>query len=587
MIHDSPSKIYQNALPLSPSSSWLCKCYSSVLLCEVKVVKGLQVEWGTCSRIVSFDSTPLALACWENLVAVGSRSGNITIHDAITGIPMSKLSSHTDYVRSVAFSSDGIFLVSGSDDKTVNLWDIQTGGVVKTFHGHTNWVYSVSISPDCTMIASGSKDHTIHLWDAQKGECCLVIEGHSDYVYSVVFSPTNSQLLISASHDGTVQQWDIEGHKVGSVYEGNYVALSSDGTRLVSWEWRGKIATVWDFDSGVVVAKLQPPGGGFNHCCFSPDGKFVAGGVDKTIYIWDITRSDPCLVETFIGHTEVITSLVFSTSLISSSGDKSIRFWQTGASPTDPVAANSESTPLASASIMSVSLQATDGFAISSDSAGVVKIWDISTGLCKESFQTPAKGRTWRDAQLIDGSLTLVWIEDKKINIWESKKGEPYQTLDVQLPDHLSGISISGDKSKVFVLSNNSIQAWSIWTGEAVGVVELEGEPLLDSLVVGGSRVWVYFKDSQIHGWDFGLPDSTPIPLFGTSADRPHLTFIGTEYQHISPSRIEDTVTGREVFQLSGRYIKPLVARFDGKNLVAGYESGEVLILDFSYMITQ
>ena len=146
MIHDSPSKIYQNALPLSPSLSWLHKCYSSVLSHEVKVVKGLQIEWGACSRTVSFDHTPCALACWENLVAVGFLSGNITIHDAITGIPMSVHSSHTGRVNSVAFSSDGTFLVSGSDDKTVNLWDIQTGGVVKTFHGHTNVVYSVSIS---------------------------------------------------------------------------------------------------------------------------------------------------------------------------------------------------------------------------------------------------------------------------------------------------------------------------------------------------------------------------------------------------------------------------------------------------------
>ena len=187
VIHDSPSEIYHYALPLSPSLSWLHKCYSSLLLHEVKVVKGLQSEWGSCSRTVSFDDIPRVLACWENLVAVGFDSGNITIHDAITGISMSELSSHTDEVRSVALSSDGIFLVSGGYDKTVNLWDVQTGGVVMTYHGHTGTVFSVSISPDCTMIASGSSDHTIHLWDAQKGECCLVIEGHSGGVNSVVF----------------------------------------------------------------------------------------------------------------------------------------------------------------------------------------------------------------------------------------------------------------------------------------------------------------------------------------------------------------------------------------------------------------
>jgi hypothetical protein len=240
--------------------------------------------------------------------------------------------------------------------------------------------------------------------------------------------------------------------------------------------------------------------------------------------------------------------------------------------------------PLASAPILSVSLQAADGIAISSDSAGVVKTWDISTGICREYFQTPAKGRTWRDAQLIDGRLTLVWQDDHKIHIWENKKQE-LQTWDVQITSTVIDLRISGDQSKVFILGENSIQAWSIWTGEAMGEVKLEGEPLDDSLVVGGSKVWVHFKASQTNGWDFGFPESTPVALPNTSPDRPHLHFIGTSYQRISPSRIEDEATGREVFQLPGRYVKPDEARWDGRYLIAGYESGEVLILDFIHMI--
>jgi hypothetical protein len=47
------------------------------------------------------------------------------------------------------------------------------------------------------------------------------------------------------------------------------------------------------------------------------------------------------------------------------------------------------------------------------------------------------------------------------------------------------------------------------------------------------------------------------------------------------PSRIEDAFTREEVFRLSGRYRKPTIARWDGRSLVAGYRSGEVLILDF------
>jgi hypothetical protein len=63
-IQNSPSQIYHFALPLSPSSSWLCKCYSAELSLKVKVVKGLSAEWGPCSRTVShglYNTSPLML----------------------------------------------------------------------------------------------------------------------------------------------------------------------------------------------------------------------------------------------------------------------------------------------------------------------------------------------------------------------------------------------------------------------------------------------------------------------------------------------------------------------------------------------
>ena len=152
------------------------------------MIKGLQAEWGTCSHIVSPNYVPLALTCWKDIVAVGLQGGDIIILDVFTGICKSVHSKHTSNVNSLAFSSDGVFFVSGSNDKTVKLWDTQTGGVVKTFCGHTHWVLSVAISLHCTMIASGSMDETIHLWDTQTGECHCVIDGHNHNINSISFS---------------------------------------------------------------------------------------------------------------------------------------------------------------------------------------------------------------------------------------------------------------------------------------------------------------------------------------------------------------------------------------------------------------
>ena len=580
VIEDSPSQIYHYALPFCPSSSWLHECYAAEFSQEVKVVKGLRAEWGACSRTVLFDSIVRTLAYWKDLIAVGLESGNIIILDAITGVHISILSGHTHQVKSVVFSLDGTFLVSGSGDGAVNLWDMQTGGVVKLFLGHTKLVISVSISLDQATIASGSGDGTVRLWNIQTGECYHVIE-QQDYVPCVCFSPKEPQYLISVSGD-KVWQWGTNGHQVGPIYDGSYAAFSSNGTQFVSC--KGAVATVHHSNSGKIVAEFHVVKGRLYPCCFSYDGRHIAAAADEIIYIWDITSSDPHPIETFVGHTEYITSLTFPSFLISASADQSVKLWQVGTSSTVPAVTDAVLTLPDSNSIYSVTLRVGDGIAISCDLAGVVKTWDISTGLCKASSQTPAKGHILKDAQLIGSRLILAWHKNENIHIWDAEK-DKLQMVDTSgLKIH--GIRLSGDGSKVFVLNKNFIQAWSAGTGEAVGQVEWKGRGYLwpDCLYSDGSRIWVCFQDSGLQGWDFGISGSPPILLSNTSSDRPHLNFVR---EMNGPSRVEDTVTGKEIFQLRGRYEDPFRVCWDGQYLVAGYWAGELLILNFNHVLLQ
>ena len=192
-----------------------------------------------------------------------------------------------------------------------------------------------------------------------------------------------------------------------------------------------------------------------------------------------------------------------------------------------------------------------------------------------------------RDAKLIDGRLIFVWYKDDKIHIWDAGKGEPLQTLDAF---YCKGLRISGDGSKIIYLDYKNIQAWSMWTWELVGEVEvgLGGQLYLDPLCTDSSRVWVHSEDTSIQkGWDFGVSGSSPIP-FDPSTGRPHLDFIsGAPWRTDGPSWIKDTITGKEVFQLSGNYAESNDVQWDGQYLVAGYQSGEVVILDFHNILNR
>ncbi|KAG2054987.1 WD40 repeat-like protein, partial [Suillus hirtellus] len=88
--------------------------------------------------------------------------------DAGTGLPIGEpLEGHVDWVKSVSFSPDGAYVVSGSLDMTVRLWDVATGQPIgQPLRGHTEEVNSVSFSWDGTRIISCSHDGTVRVWYA-------------------------------------------------------------------------------------------------------------------------------------------------------------------------------------------------------------------------------------------------------------------------------------------------------------------------------------------------------------------------------------------------------------------------------------
>ena len=547
---------------------------------EVKVVKGLSVGLGTCSHTVSLGTCVFGISYWNNIVAVASGLRDIIIIDVVTGSQGAILSGHTDEVRSVAFSSDGRLLVSGGYDKTVKLWDVQTGGIIQTFPGHTELVYSVSISVDSATIVSGSDDDTIRVWNVQTGECCCTIESQYGIVL-VKFSPTNPKYFLSVADD-EISQWNINGHPAGPAINGCYADFSQDGTLLVSHHQES--VTVQNLTSGEVASEFQTIRVGFLRCCFSPDGRMVAVSTGSTVCLWNIVSTKPHLVDSFIGHAGRILSLAFSSpsSLISGSEDGSVKFWKMATQPTEPVGTDTKPISLTPTTIMSITLQTEDSVSITSDSDGIVKTWDIFTGHCKASFQTPAKGADKRDIQLINGRLVLAWHADGEIRIWDVEKEEFLLTADG--PSFLEDIKISEDGSRVFSIGLDVIQAQSIQTGE---IVAKAGIKFINynkaSLTVDGSRVWVYYPNAESQVWDFGVPDSPPVLLPDMSLHI--LNPNGTIVWDAGLSCVKKKATGNVVFWLSKRYGRPVNVKWNDQYLFASFISGEVLVLDFSCVL--
>jgi WD40 repeat protein len=70
----------------------------------------------------------------------------VRVWDASTGAELNVLDGHTSWVHSVAFSRDGMRIVSGSEDKTVRVWDASTGAELNVLKGHTDFGLGCSVA---------------------------------------------------------------------------------------------------------------------------------------------------------------------------------------------------------------------------------------------------------------------------------------------------------------------------------------------------------------------------------------------------------------------------------------------------------
>jgi len=209
-------------------------------------------------------------------------------------------------------------------------------GLIRTLIGHSSRVNAVAVSSDGKYVVSGSDDNTIKVWDFSTGNGIhtlnIPLTAHS-YRVNVVAVSSDGKYIVSAAYDDTIKVWKLVTKEIhtlsGHRFSVNAVALSSDGKYVVSGSGDNTIK-IWELATGKKIHTLTGHNDCLNAVAVSNDGKYVVSGShDKTIKVWELATGKE--IRTLTGHSSCVYAVAVSSDgkyIVSGSDDGKIKVWQ-------------------------------------------------------------------------------------------------------------------------------------------------------------------------------------------------------------------------------------------------------------------
>lgn len=284
------------------------------------------------------DDFYLNLLDWssQNFLAVGLKS-SIYLWSGIDCKVMKLCDLVDDATASVAWSSDGKILATGTDRGFLEFWDIETsqklfekyihngrigalswnGQIISTgsrdntifnidqrsqsafssyFEGHKQEICGLKWSPDGSQLASGGNDNRVMLWNLRSPNPLAKLNLHTAAVKALAWSPHQHGLLATGggTADRTIKFWNtLTYSEISSYNTGSQVCnltFSKTVNELVSTHgYSQNQINVWKYPTMDNITTLKGHSFRVLYLAISPNGEtIVTGAGDETLRFWKV-----------------------------------------------------------------------------------------------------------------------------------------------------------------------------------------------------------------------------------------------------------------------------------------------------------
>jgi len=512
-------------------------------------------------------------------VATGSDNadGYVMIWNAATGERTATIQGHEGRVTSVEFSNDGKSLLTGSSDRTARIFDIASGRETAKFFGHLMGVWDATFSPDNRKVATASQDGSALVWDVATGDASPRFQSHQGPVYSAAFSPDGAS-VVTAGADKRVLMW-----QPGELVEFDF------NNAVQSFEASGSAAQRNDDTKFVVMgagSKIDQHSGAVHCVKFSADGSLiVSSGHDNTIKLW---QPSGALIKTLRGHGSWVRSSDVSAdgNLVLSGGyDEShqIRLWDV-----DKYVEQGQVLAGHESEILAASFSSDGEQVLTASRDRTVKSWDFASGLPKLTFTEGHKFLASR-AEFLPGDQELITSAvDNTTRLWNVATGA--QTGQFNGTGLSATVAVSPDgKLLVTGAEGSNLKIWDIASRKLLS--QLEGhkrEVTTAAFAADGKRLVSGDAGGLCILWDvesremlFELKGHTG--RINDAAFLPDGAFVLTASSDSTVS-VWDASSGREIksrVMSHPRGVRAIGVTPDGKQLLTASEDGRLRLWEF------